>query len=218
MQQPEAAIEELQRCVRDYGFKGALVNGYSQVGSEHNHVYYDLPQYRDFWGVVQDLDVPLYLHPREPGERRSYEGHPWLTGPGYGFAVETGLHALRLLGSGLFDQYPRLRIILGHLGEGLPFNLHRIDRRIEIAPLGYPAKKKISEYFQENVYITTSGNCRTPSLISCLLEVGADRILFSVDYPFESMQEAAEWFDTAPISEADRNKIGRLNALNLFKL
>jgi len=218
MQQPEAAAEELQRCVRDYGFKGGLVNGYSQLDSENRCVYYDLPQYWDFWGVVEELDVPLYLHPREPNERGAYEGHPWLIGPAYGFAAETGLHALRLLGCGLFDKYPRLTLILGHLGEGLPFNLHRIDERIAWAPKGYPAKKKISEYFQENVYITTAGNCRTQSLISCLLEVGADRILFSTDYPFERVQEAAEWFDSAPISEADRIKIGRLNALTLFKL
>jgi len=218
MQEPEAAAKELRRCVRDCGFKGALVNGYSQLGNANNCVYYDLPQYWDFWGVVEELDVPLYLHPREPSERRAYEGHPWLIGPAYGFAAETGLHALRLLGSGLFDKYPRLTLILGHLGEGLPFNLHRIDQRIAWAPKGYPAKRKVSEYFQQNIYITTAGNCRTQSLISCLLEVGADRILFSTDYPFENVREAAEWFDSVSISETDRLKIGRLNARKLFKI
>ena len=218
MQDPELAARELERCVKDLGFKGALVNGYSQVGSPDNAVYYDIPEYRSFWATVESLDVPFYLHPREPSQRKAYEGHPWLIGPAYGFAAETGLHALRLLGSGLFDQYPRLQLILGHLGENLPFTLYRTDQRIAWSPMGYPAKKKISEYFQSNVYITTAGNFRTQSLIDCMLEMGADRILFSTDYPFESVAEAATWFDAASISEADRLKIGRTNAAKLFKL
>ena len=218
MQDPDEAARELQRCVNGYGFKGALVNGYSQLDNPDNCVYYDRREYWDFWGAVEALDVPFYLHPREPSQRRAYEGHPWLVGPAYGFAAETGLHALRLLGSGLFDRYPKLTLILGHLGEGLPFNLSRIDQRIAWSPMGYPAKKKISEYFQHNVYITTAGNFRTQSLIDCILEIGADRILFSTDYPFEQVREAAEWFDQASISDADRLKIGRLNALELFKI
>jgi gamma-resorcylate decarboxylase len=218
LQDPERSARELERCVRELGFVGALVNGYSQLGSAENFLYYDLPQYWDFWGAVAALDVPFYLHPREPSERKAYDRHPWLVGPAYGFAAETGLHALRLMGSGLFDTYPKLTIILGHMGEGLPFNLYRIDERIAWSPMGYPAKKKISEYFQENVYITTSGNFRTQTLIDCMLEVGADRILFSTDYPFEQIAEAAEWFDRAAISEPDRLKIGRTNSLKLFKL
>jgi 2,3-dihydroxybenzoate decarboxylase len=218
MQDPDEAARELQRCVNGYGFKGALVNGYSQLDNPDNCIYYDRREYWDFWGAVEALDVPVYLHPREPSQRRAYEGHPWLIGPAYGFAAETGLHALRLLGSGLFDQYPKLTLILGHLGEGLPFNLSRIDQRIAWSPMGYPAKKNISEYFQCNVYITTAGNCRTQSLIDCILEIGADRILFSTDYPFEQVREAAEWFDQASISDADRLKIGRLNALELFRI
>jgi len=218
MQDPDAAAKELQRCVTDYGLKGAMVNGYSQLDNPENCLYYDLRQYWDFWGVVEQLDVPFYLHPREPSQRRAYEGHPWLIGPAYGFAAETGLHALRLLGSGLFDKYPKLTLILGHLGEALPFNLYRIDQRIAWSAKGYPAKKKISEYFQQNVYITTAGNFRTQTLIDCILEVGSERILFSTDYPFEQVREAADWFDSASISEADRLKIGRLNALKLFKM
>ena len=216
MQDPAAAIAELERCVHDYGFVGALVNGYSQVVSAENVVYLDAQQYRPFWAVLERLDVPLYLHPREPSERRAYAGHPWLVGPAYGFAAETGLHALRLAGSGLFDAFPRLKIILGHMGEGLPFHLYRIDERIRWSPLGYPAKKPISEYFTENFYITTAGHFRTQALINAILEVGADRILFSTDYPFEEVAEAATWFDAASISEADRRKIGRENARRLF--
>lgn len=218
MQDPDAAIVELRRCVERYGFVGALVNGYSQVGDAANCVYYDLPRYRPFWAEVERLGVPVYLHPREPSERKAYEGHPWLVGPAYGFAAETGLHALRLIGSGLFDEHPGVTIVLGHMGEGLPFNLYRIDERIRWSPMGYPAKRSVSEYFVENFYVTTAGNFRTQALINAILEVGADRILFSTDYPFEEIAEAASWLDRAAISEPDRRKIGRGNAVKLFGL
>jgi gamma-resorcylate decarboxylase len=218
MQDPEVASRELERCVKELGFVGALVNGFSQIGSPENCVYLDQKQYWDFWGVVEKLDVPFYLHPRGPSQTKAYEGHPWLLGPAYGFAAETGLHTLRLLGSGLFDKYPKLTLILGHLGENLPFTLYRTDQRIAWSPMGYPAKKKISDYFHANVYITTAGNFRTQSLIDCLLELGSDRILFSTDYPFEAVEEAATWFDHCSISENDRVKIGRTNSQKLFKL
>jgi predicted TIM-barrel fold metal-dependent hydrolase len=218
MQGPDFAALELERCVRDLGFKGALVNGYSHVTSGTNAVYYDGKAYWGFWEVVERLDVPFYLHPREPSERKAYEGHPWLVGPAFGFGAETALHALRLMGSGLFDRFDRLKIILGHLGEALPFMLYRIDERIAWSPMGYPAKKKISEYFQRNFYITTAGNFRAQSLIASLLEVGAQRILFSTDYPFEEVGKAARWFDGLAIGEHDRQLIGRENAVKLFGL
>jgi len=218
MQDPEAATAELRRCIRELGFVGTMVNGYSEVGGRDNSVYYDGKPYWPFWSEVEALDVPFYLHPREPSQLKPYEGHPWLIGPAYGFAAETGLHALRLMGCGLFDAYPRLTIVIGHMGEGLTFNLSRIDQRIAWSPAGYPAKKKISEYFAQNFYLTTSGHFRDQALINAILEVGADRILFSTDYPFEDVGEAATWFDHASISEADRRKIGRDNAKRLFKL
>jgi predicted TIM-barrel fold metal-dependent hydrolase len=218
MQDPDMASRELERCVKDLGFVGALVNGFSQVNARDNAVYYDIKEYWSFWDTAQRVGVPFYLHPREPSQLKSYQGHPWLVGPAYGFGAETGLHALRLMGSGLFDSYPKLKIILGHLGEALPFTLYRIDQRIAWSPLGYPAKRKISEYFADNFYITTAGNFRDQSLINSMLEVGADRILFSTDYPFEEVAEAARWFDGAPIGEQDRRKIGRDNAIKLFGL
>jgi predicted TIM-barrel fold metal-dependent hydrolase len=218
MQDPDLAARELERCVKDLGFVGALVNGYSQVNSAANAVYYDGKPYWDFWSVVERLGVPFYLHPREPSERKAYEGHPWLVGPAYGFGAETGLHALRLIGSGLFDRFEKLNIILGHLGEALPFMLFRIDERIAWSPLGYPAKKKVSEYFQRNFFITTAGNCRTQPFLASLLEVGATRILFSTDYPFEEVRRASQWFDGLPIGEHDRQLMGRENALKLFGL
>jgi gamma-resorcylate decarboxylase len=222
MQDPDLAIRELERCVRELGFKGALVNGFSQVGESDTTVYYDLPQYRPFWATVERLDVPFYLHPRNPIKRdaRIYEGHPWLMGPAWAFGHETAVHALRLMGSGLFDAHPRLAIVLGHMGEGLPFSMWRVDNCNAWVDdrHNYPAKRKIADYFAENFYITTSGNFRTQALINAILELGADRIMFSTDWPFENIDHAAIWFDQAAIGENDRRKIGRANAVKLFKL
>jgi predicted TIM-barrel fold metal-dependent hydrolase len=218
MQDPEAATAELRRSVEELGLKGVLVNGFSECDREDTALYYDLPQYWPFWGELERLDVPFYLHPREPlpSQRRIYEGHPWLLGPVWAFAAETSMHALRLMASGVFDQHPGLKIILGHLGEGLPYNIWRADHRIKKYSHGIPAKKPLAEYLCANFYLTTAGNFRTQTLIDAILEVGADRILFSADYPFEEVGEAAAWFDAASISEPDRVKIGRMNAAKLF--
>ena len=123
------------------------------------------------------------------------------------------------MGSGLFDDYPKLKIILGHLGEGLPCSLWRIDNRISRTLQGHPkAKQTTGHYLRNNFYITTSGNFRAQTLTEVMLEVGPDRILYSVDHPFEDTQVAADWFDHAAISDADRLKIGRTNAPQLFRL
>lgn len=222
MQDPEAATAELERCMRDLGFRGALVNGFSQVDTPDNVVYYDAPQYASFWAAAEQLDAPFYLHPRNPiaSWAQIYQGHPWLLGPTWAFGQETAVHALRLMASGLFDRHPALKIIIGHMGEGLPFSMWRVDNRnawVQL-PKGYPAKKPLAEYFHRNFYITTSGNFRTQALVNTMLEVGADRILFSTDWPFENVDHAAKWFDEATISEADRLKIGRTNAADLFQL
>jgi 2,3-dihydroxybenzoate decarboxylase len=219
MQDPQAAAAELQRCVRDLKFKGALVNGFSQIGSADNAVYYDLPQYRPFWAELERLGVPFYLHPRYPlpTSRPAYDGHPWLVASAWGFAEETAIHALRLMGSGLFDEYPKLQIVIGHLGERIPYDLWRLDHRLAKVP-NRPAKKAMREYFCKNFHVTTSGNFCTPSLIYVLRVLGADRVLFAVDYPFEDHAQAASWFDAAEIGEEDRMKIGRGNAQALFGL
>ena len=222
LQDADMATLEMERCVKQLGFKGALVNGFSQVDSLENCVYYDAPQFASFWDSVEKLDVPFYLHPRNPIPTwaQIYDGHPWLLGPTWAFGQETAVHALRLMASGLLDRHPKLQIILGHMGEGLPYSMWRIDNRNAWvkAPKTYPAKKTFGEYFQNNFHITTSGNFRTQTLIDAMLEIGADRILFSTDWPFENVDHAANWFDAASISEADRLKIGRTNAKKLFKL
>jgi predicted TIM-barrel fold metal-dependent hydrolase len=220
MQDPELATRELQRCIEELGFKGALVNGYTEVDGKP--VHYDLPQYRPFWRALETLDVPFYLHPRPPmaGVSPLYDGHTWLFGPTWSFAAEISLHALRLIGSGLFDDCPGLKVVLGHLGEGLPFYLWRIDNvnNWMKAPRRYAAKKRVANYFRSNFHVTTSGHFSTPALIDTIAEIGADRVMFSVDYPFEDFSDAAGWFDNADLSEADLNKIGRTNAMKLFKL
>src|SRR5882757_2627914 len=222
MQDPDLAARELERCVRELDFRGALVNGFSQVAGNDSAVYYDVPAYWPFWAEVERLDVPFYLHPRNPLPKDAaiYEGHRWLMGPTWAFAQETAVHALRLMGSGLFDAHPKLNIIIGHMGEGLPYTMWRVDNHNKWmrAQNVYPAKRKIADYFRENFYITTSGNFRTQALIDAILEIGADRILFSADWPFENIDHAAAWFDVASISEADRHKIGRGNAWSLFQL
>ncbi len=222
MQDPDAATGELTRCIKELGMVGALVNGFSQVGTPENVAYYDAPQYRPFWRAVEALDVPFYLHPRNPlpSWTKFYDGHPWLLGPNWAFAAETSVHALRLIGSGLFDEFPRLKLVLGHLGEGIPVQLWRIDNRNGWmhAPHKYAAKKSVADYFRAHFHLTTSGNFHTPSLVNVVAEMGADRVMFSVDWPFEAVDEGAQWFDKAEIGDAERSKIGRDNAIRLFKL
>jgi len=222
MQDPEAAAAELTRCVNELGMVGALVNGFSQIGSPENVAYYDAPQYRPFWRVVEALDVPFYLHPRNPlpSWSKQYEGHNWLLGPNWAFHAETAVHALRLIGSGLFDEYPKLKIVLGHIGEGIPVYLWRIDGRNGWmkAPHKYAAKNGVGHYFRKHFYLTTSGNFSTPAMMNAVAEMGVERVLFSVDWPFEAVDEGAQWFDQAEIDDDARRKIGRDNAVKLFKL
>ncbi len=217
LQDPDAAAREFQRCVRDLGFKGALVNGFSSTPDPQKGLYYDAPMCRPFWAEVEKLGVPFYLHPRDPLPSERYAGIPWLVGSAWSFAEETALHALRLLTGGLFDEHPKLKLILGHFGERIPYDIWRIDHRLKFRP-DCPAKKKLSEYFRENVWLTTSGHFSTQTLLDAMLQVGSDRILFSVDYPYEETQPGTTWFDACEISEADRVKIGRTNAERLFNV
>ena len=155
-----------------------------------------------------------------PGSTTAYDGHNWLLGPNWAFHAETAVHALRLIGSGIFDECPGLRVVLGHLGEGIPVYLWRIDGRNGWmkAPHKYAAKHGVGHYFRKHFHLTTSGNFSTPALVNAIAEMGADRIMFSIDWPFEAIDEGAEWLDKAAISDSDRVQIGRDNAIKLFKL
>ena len=200
VQDPRSAAEELQRCVEKLGFKGALINGYSDIGPGESVQYLDDERVRELWDRVAKLDVPIYLHPREPlqSQTRSIEGHPGLVGSAWGFGYETASHAMRLMLSDVFDVYPKLQVILGHLGEGLPFLLPRLQRRLHEQRYGMKgarAKHRPSDYFRNNFRITTSGHFHRKALLSAIEDVGVECLLFSIDYSFEQMNGGAEWFD-----------------------
>lgn len=220
LQDPDEAIKELHRSVKELGCVGVLVNGYSQIDTPEDYKYLDDPMYRSFWAEVEKLDVPFYLHPREPMpcNSQSVAGHPWLDGAAWTFGTETATHALRLICSGLFDDFPKLKIILGHMGECLPLMMWRTSNRIKREQRGMPAKLSVADYLLKNFWYTTSGHHRTQVLLNTMGEVGSDRILFATDFPFEDVVECCDWFDHCSISENDREKIGRTNAIHLFNL
>lgn len=221
MQDPAAAAAELTRCVKEMGFKGAMLNGFTQKDRPDVALYYDFPEFREFWATVSELDVPVYIHPRMqlPARAQQYEGHAWMMSSPWGFAVETSIHALRLCGSDLFERYPNLRIVIGHLGENIPYGLERMNERMRFSPRGYRGKKLPGEYFAEHFHITTSGNFADPSF-RCAVEVmGVERVHFSSDYPFETMEAGCDWFEaTSVVSGADKMRIAGGNAIELFGL
>jgi 2,3-dihydroxybenzoate decarboxylase len=220
MQDPDAACRELTRAINELKFKGVMLSGFSQIGDEKTIIYYDDPRYRPFWATLADLNVPFYLHPRDPLPERTtfYDGHPWLRGASWAFGVETATHALRLMASGMFDRHPKLVGVLGHLGETLPYCIWRFDHRVTKRPREIPAAKTFTEYLRRNFYVTTSGNYHTTTLKCAIEELGVDRVMFSVDYPFEECADAARWFDACDIGGGEKEKIGRANALQLFNL
>ena len=214
---PEAAADELERAVNELGFKGALING---------HVRGQFLDDRRFWPIferAQRLEVPIYLHPTVPPaavREAYYGGLPPVVGQtlsmaGWGWHVDTGLHALRLIAGGVLDEYPGLQIIVGHMGEALPFFLARSSRVLrQRAGVSRP----LEEYMAANFHFTTSGMFTYPPL-TCLLEViGADRVMFSVDYPYSSNSEGRDFVMGAPIGEADREKLAFGNAERLLGL
>lgn len=214
-QDPQAAAQEIERAVRTLGLKGAIIN------SSTRDTYLDAPQFTPILEVLQALDVPLYIHPREP---RSDMLKPYLAqnlqGAVWGYAAETSLHALSLIMSGVFDRFPRLRIVLGHNGEGIPFMLDRIDNRYKTMHGGGTGKLKRlpSEYFRDNFVITTSGTNWSPAVKFCQQVLGADKVLFAVDYPFENGPETVLQADAIPMSRAERDQFYWRNAARVFKL
>ena len=213
MQDVAAARRELSRCVGELGFVGALINGNT------NGVYLDDPQYLPFWEDVAGLNVPVYIHPADPHvEPQVLQDYPVLQGAVWGWSTDNSSHFLRLLVSGLFDRYPRLTIILGHMGETLPYFAWRVDKRLAGMELPMKLEKKPSEYYRSNLAITTSGVCQDSALLCALREMGDDRVLFSVDYPYEDATEAAGWIDAAPITSEQREKVCFSNAQRILNL
>jgi predicted TIM-barrel fold metal-dependent hydrolase len=219
LQDVDAAVQELKRAVRDLGLCGVMVNGYSDLGTDK--LYLDDIRFEPFWAALEELEVPLYLHPRLPAravQEAMYRGHPELVGAAWGFAPETATHVLRTVYGGVFDRHPSAKLILGHLGETLPFFAGRIQRAFEYNPYSRRTQKRLQDYLSDNIWVTTSGNFNDQALITALLAVGADHILFATDYPYDMATDAARWIETAPISENDRRKICHANAATLFGL
>ena len=218
-QNPATAAKELERAVKELGLNGVKIN--SHVRGE----YLDDPKFWVIFEKAEKLGVPVYLHPRSPSPDliKPYLTYPVLISSVWGFAAETGLHAMRLICSGLFDKYPELQVILGHMGEAFPYWLWRVDdHRWERAgmpdPLAPKINKKISQYIKENFYVTTSGNFYLPAFMCAYMGLGADRIMFAVDYPMESAKDAVKMVESAPICDLDREKVFHLNAGRLLHL
>jgi 2,3-dihydroxybenzoate decarboxylase len=213
MQEPEAAVRELERCVKTLGFKGALINGHS------NGVYLDDARYLPFWEHVAALAVPVYIHPVHMAVRPPVlDDYPGLAASIWGWTAETGGHALRLILSGLFDRLPTLAIILGHMGETLPFCLWRLDSRFKIYRPKVKLERLPSDYVRRNFFATTAGACQPEALQCTIAALGADRVMFSVDYPLEESLEAARFIEAAPISEHERELVCWKNAARLLRL
>jgi 2,3-dihydroxybenzoate decarboxylase len=209
---PVASAVELERTVTEYGFKGAMVHGLS------NGQFFDDKQFWPIFERAQALGVPIYVHPGHPHPAvfEAYYREYMKDFSGllvWAYTVETATQAIRFVLSGMLEAYPDVKIILGHLGESVPFSLWRVNKVI-----GQKLPSSFRDQFCRNFYVTTSGNFSTPALTCCLMELGADRILFSVDYPWQRSGEAVEWIENAPLSPDDKEKILSGNAKRLLRM
>ncbi|HVB50314.1 MAG TPA: amidohydrolase family protein [Acidimicrobiales bacterium] len=217
LQDVDEAIAEMHRGVTELGFHGVLINSFSDM-PDGSVAHLDEERFDPFWSALESLDVPLYLHPRllPADQRGAMVTWPEMAGPVLEFTTETSSSALRLITSGVFDRHPRAQVILGHLGETLPYNIWRIENRMRKATDRVTLERTLTSYLTDHFYITTSGHFFTPSLMTAVEVMGDDRVMFSVDYPFDDMVQGSEWFDNAVIDEDLRLKIGRGNAARLF--
>jgi predicted TIM-barrel fold metal-dependent hydrolase len=215
---PDKAVAELEHRVRAQGFKGAVINGHNRGR------YLDDKFYAPILECAQALDVPIYLHPTPPPQPVLdiyYGGFAplvteMLAGGGWGWHIETAVHLIRMVVGGVFDRFAKLQIVIGHMGEGLPFFMQRFD----IIPAALTKlERPISAYMRENVHYTFSGFNFLPTFLDLLLELGGiDRIMFSADHPYQSMPKARAFLDQVPVSAADKERIAHGNAEKLFKL
>ena len=218
-QDPRAAAAEIERGMRQLGMKGIIINS-------HTHgEYLDDPKYSDMLAAAQAENAPIYLHPNTPSKGLIAPLlESGLDGAIYGFGVETGMHMLRIIVGGVFDRYPRLKFVLGHLGEALPFWLSRLDymHRATVASQRYahmrPLQRRVSEYLRENVYVTTSGMAWAPAIRFCQDVLGMDRVLYAMDYPYQFVAEEVTLTDQVPLSDLQRKMLFQLNAERVFSL
>jgi 2,3-dihydroxybenzoate decarboxylase len=211
VQDPKAAADELERCIRELKLCGAMINGHT------NGQYLDHSSLYPFWERAEALGAPLYIHPTDPvALSPALEGVPGLRRATWEWGFETGSHALRLVFSGHFDRFPDAKIILGHLGETLPYLLWRFDSRAKL--YGIKLAKAPSDYIKQNIVVTTSGMCSAEPLNCTLAALGHDRVMFAADYPFEDAAEAGEWFDHVALAEPLRADIASNNAAKYLGL
>lgn len=217
--EPEAAADELERCITEFAFRGVMISGTTRGD------FLDAPRFRPFLERVEKLNVPLYVHPSLPPKPvmdAYYDGLPgglgyMLAAGAWGWHSETALHILRLVLSGTLDRFPKLRLIVGHMGEGLPFMLERIDDMFELIA-DKDLQRSVSETILDQLHITTSGFFSLPPFMAALHSFGADRILFSVDYPFSSNKRGEKFLASLPVSPEDRQKIAHGNADRILNL
>jgi 2,3-dihydroxybenzoate decarboxylase len=210
---PKAAADELERAVTKLQFKGAMI-----MGLTSGRHFIDEKQFWPIFERAQALDVPIYLHPGTPHkgvDEAYFKDYPALNRAALGFTLETMTQGTRLIVSGVLDRYPKLKIILGHLGEAIPFLLWRIDNGIA-RQMQMP--KSFTDYFREHFYVTTSGAFSNSALACSIAELGAERVIFSVDWPYQSNVAARKFMDAAPVSEQDRKAVFGGNAKKLLRL
>lgn len=213
MQDARAAADELERCVRELRFCGAMINGHT------NGQYLDHPSLAPFWERAEALGTLIYIHPTDPvAVAPVLQGHPGLRRATWEWTFETGSHALRLIFGGVFDRFPRARVGLGHMGETLPYLLWRFDSRAGPDFYNVPLKRPPSHYIKANIEITTSGMCSAEPLNCAIAALDHHRIMFGADYPFEKAEEAGHWLDHVPLDEKVRADIAYNNAVRLLGL
>lgn len=216
LQDPRQAAAELRRAVQELGLCGVLVNDHT-LGR-----YLDEPDYEPFWEALEDLGAPLYIHPNPvpASGLKVVEGYPGLDFGTWGWNYRTGGHALRLIYGGVFDKFPGAKIIIGHMGEFLPAQLFRMDHlHLLLDPSQQRQLKKLpSEYFGTNITITTSGVFSHQALTDAITTIGVDNVMFSIDYPYEPVGQAAEFMRTAPLARADKEKVAHGNAERILRL
>jgi 2,3-dihydroxybenzoate decarboxylase len=215
--EPNAAADELERAVTKLGMKGAMMHGLS------GGVFLDDKRFWPIYERAAKLDVPIYFHPATPDKRVAdvyyndyVKDFPMVVRAAWGFTVETATTAIRMVLSGVFDKYPNLKIVLGHLGETLPFLVWRVDQAV--ARPGASRTISFRDVFCRNFWITTSGNFSNPALMCCVQEMGVDRILFAVDWPFVANSPGVEWMATVPLCDEDKAKILSGNARRLLRM
>jgi predicted TIM-barrel fold metal-dependent hydrolase len=218
LQDTDAAIMELQRAVTELGMRGVLVRGHIETSDDGQPHYLDENRFDPFWDALTELGMPLYLCP-SPG---NLTGRPFYhsqhIGPQWAFGPDIAAHALRLIYSGVFDRHPAAQLILGHMGEVIPYLAGDIRLAFGCDPFDAHPARRLQDYLADNVHVTTSGNFSYQALITAVLTVGTDHILFSDGYPHAVSTDGARWIEDAPIAEADRCKIARDNAIRLLGL